>query len=238
VTRNVAALLAPEDLPKAPKPEPNALDEAEVKRLLETACKPSGRSTKRGYLSTEPWFAPAVAFSVYTGARRGEVVAVKWCDVNLESKSVTIRRSLAETRSAGRFFKEPKNGKARTIALPGPLVVILEHHRERQHLESEALGSAYQDGDLVFARPDGSFVQPWNYAAAVKDLAKRAGVRSISLHDLRDTHASLLAANGVPLEVVSKRLGHASIGVTAERYLHVYTDRDAAAASVFDTLCG
>ena len=104
--------------------------------------------------------------------------------------------------------------------------------------EREALGSAYKGGDLVFGRPDGSFVQPWNYAAAVKDLAQRAGVRSISLHDLRDTHASLLAANGVPLEVVSKRLGHSSIGATAERYLHVYTDRDAAAASVFDTLCG
>jgi integrase len=152
VTRNVATLIAPEDLPKAPKPEPKALDEAEVKRLLETARRPSGRSTKRGYLSAEPWFAPAVAFSVYTGARRGEVVAVRWSDVNLEAKSVTIRRSLAETRSAGRFFKEPKNGKARTIALPGPLVAILEKHRERQQHEREALGSAYQDGDLSTGR--------------------------------------------------------------------------------------
>ena len=236
--RNVAALVAPEDLPKAQKPEPKALDEAEVRRLLETARKPSGRSTKRGYLSAEPWFAPAVAFSVYTGARRGEVLAVKWSDVDLGGKSVTIRRSLAETRSAGRFFKEPKNGKARTIALPGPLVAILADHQERQQQERKALGDAYKDDDLVFARPDGSFARPWNYAAAVKDLAKRAGVKPISLHDLRDTHASLLAANGVPLEVVSKRLGHSSIGVTAERYLHVYSDRDAAAASVFDTLCG
>ncbi len=238
VVRNMAALIAPEDLPKAPKPEPKALNEAEVKRLLEAARKPTGRSTKRGCLSAEPWFAAAVAFSVYTGARRGEVLAVRWSDVSLEAKSVTIRRSLAETRSAGRFFKEPKNGKARTIALPGPLVAILEEHRKRQDQEREALGSEYKEDDLVFARRDGSFARPWNYAAAVKDLAKRAGIKTISLHDLRDTHASLLAANGVPLEVVSKRLGHSSIGVTAERYLHVYSDRDAAAASVFDTLCG
>ena len=63
-------------------------------------------------------------------------------------------------------------------------------------------------------------------------------MKSISLHDVRDTHASLLAKNGVPLEVVSKRLGHSSIGVTAERYLHVDSDRDAAAANVLDTLCG
>ena len=237
VVRNTAALIAPEDLPKAPKPEPKALDEGEVKRLLEAARKPTGRSIKRGCLSAEPWFAPAVAFSVYTGARRGEVLAVRWSDLNLEGRLVTIRRSLAETRSAGRFFKEPKNGKARTIALPALLVAVLKEHRERQHQERRASG-AYKDDDLVFARPDGSFARPWNYAAAVKDLAQRAGLKRISLHDLRDTHASLLAANGVPLEVVSKRLGHSSIGVTAERYLHVYSDRDAAAASVLDTLCG
>ncbi|MFZ0365297.1 MAG: hypothetical protein WAL67_13920, partial [Candidatus Cybelea sp.] len=83
VARNMAALIAPEDLPKAPKPEPKALNEAEVKRLLEAARKPTGRSTKRGCLSAEAWFAPAVALSVYTGALRGEVLAVKWSDVNL-----------------------------------------------------------------------------------------------------------------------------------------------------------
>ena len=114
----------------------------------------------------------------------------------------------------------------------------MTEHRERQQCEREAVGNAYKDDDLVFARPDGSFPRPWNYAAAVKDLAQRAGLKSITLHDLRDTHASLLAANGVPLEVVSKRLGHSSIGVTAGRYLHVYSDRDAAAACVFDTFCG
>ncbi|MGA7353985.1 MAG: site-specific integrase, partial [Candidatus Cybelea sp.] len=222
VARNMAALIAPEDLPKAPKPEPKALDEGEVKRLLQAARKPTERSIKRGCLSAEPWFAPAVAFSVYTGARRGEVLAVKWSDLNLEGRLVTIRRSLAETRSAGRFFKEPKNGKTRTIALPALLVAVLEEHRERQRQERKT-SDAYKDDDLVFARPDGSFARPWNYAAAVKDLAQRAGIKRISLHDLRDTHASLLAANGVPLEVVSKRLGHSSIGVTAERYLHVYS---------------
>jgi len=114
----------------------------------------------------------------------------------------------------------------------------LEEHRSRQDEERNALGCGYKDDDLVFARPDGSFVQPWNYASAVRDMAQRAKVKPISLHDLRDTHASLLAKNGVPLEVVSKRLGHSQIGVTAERYLHVYSDRDAAAASVLDTLVG
>ena len=64
----------------------------------------------------------------------------------------------------------------------------------------------------------------------------RSGIKEVTLHDLRDTHASLLAANGVPLEVVSKRLGHSNISITAERYLHVYRDRDAEAAKVFEGL--
>lgn len=67
---------------------------------------------------------------------------------------------------------------------------------------------------------------------------ERAKVKAITLHCLRDTYASLLAKKGVPLEVVSKRLGHADIRVTAERYLHVYQERDAQAASMLDSLCG
>jgi integrase len=236
VSRNVASLIAPEDLPKAPKPEPKALEETEVTRLLEAARTPSGRSAKRGYLSSESWFYPAVAFSVYTGARRGEVLAVQWSDLNFAAKSVTIRRSLAETKTAGRFFKGTKNGKGRTIALPGPLATILEEHQQRQEQDRKALGGAYKDDDLIFARADGSFVKPWNYAAAVKDLAQRAKVTAISLHDLRDTHASILAKKGVGIEVISKRLGHSNIAVTGERYLFVYQERDAQAASLLDTL--
>ena len=67
---------------------------------------------------------------------------------------------------------------------------------------------------------------------------KRAEVPYIRLHDLRDTHASLLGKHGVPLEVVSKRLGNATIGITADRYLHVYRERDAEAAEVFERLAG
>jgi integrase len=151
---------------------------------------------------------------------------------------VTIRRALARTHTRGIFFKEPKNGKARTIALPAPLVTILDQHRSVQQQEQNALGNGYKDGDLVFARPDGSIVNPRNFGNRVIELAVRAKVRPITAHCLRDTHASLLAKKGVPIEVVSKRLGHADIRVTTERYLHVYNDRDAAAASVLDTLCG
>ncbi len=77
---------------------------------------------------------------------------------------------------------------------------------------------------------------PWNFGAAFRDLVRRADVSRIRLHDLRDTHASLLAKAGVPIEVDSKRLGHSTIAITVDRYLVVYRDRDEAAASAFDKL--
>jgi integrase len=98
------------------------------------------------------------------------------------------------------------------------------------------MGIAYQEGDLVFARPDGSPIRPWNFGAAFPDLVRRAGVPKIRLHDLHDTHASLLAKAGPPLDVISKRLGHSTIGVTVERYITVDIGRDEAASEAFSLL--
>jgi integrase len=236
VARNVAACLETEDIPKAAKPEPIALNEAEMAALLNAARRPSERAKRSGGPSAEPWFYSAVAFAVYTGARRGEVLGLRWNDVDFESNTVTIRRSLTRTHGRGLFFKEPKNGKARTITMPATLTAILKQHREAQDKERNVLGTGYNDDDLVFARPDGSLVNPRCFGNRVIELAARAKVTPITAHCLRDTHASLLAKKGVPLEVVSKRLGHADIRITAERYVHVYRESDAAAARVLDSV--
>jgi integrase len=236
VARNVAASLETEDLPKATKPEPIALDEAEMARLLGAARNPSERAKRSRGPSAEPWFYPAVAFAVYAGARRGEVLGLRWADLCFDANTVTIRRSLTRTHGRGLFFKEPKNGTARTITMPSALAAILKQHRETQDNERNVLGTAYKDDNLVFARPDGSLVNPRCFGNRVIELAVRAKVTPITAHCLRDTHASLLAKKGVPLEVVSKRLGHADIRITAERYLHVYRESDAAAARVLDTI--
>jgi integrase len=234
LTRNVAAFIEDDDLPKTVRPRPIALTEVELRKLLDEAKNPSSRSKKRGYLSAQPWFYPAVAFAAYTGARRGEVLALRWSDVNFELRSVTIARSITERME----FKSTKNDKSRTISMPEGLCSILNTYSAAQAEEKLFLGGAYQDEDLVFARADGSPVDPWNFGRAVLDCIKRAKVTPITLHGLRDTHASLCAQAGVPIEVVSQRLGHASIGVTVERYLHVYRSRDAEAADAFGRLVG
>jgi integrase len=235
IHQNVAALVA-EDLPQARKPESVALDEQQLKTLLECAQNPSGWARSHGVISAQTWFAPAVWFAAYTGARRGESLALRWGDLDFTQKTAVIRRAITETKKNGIQFKEPKNGKSRTIVLSSPLIEVLKAHRSAQNEERKYFGSAYQSQDLVFAMPDGSPVLPWTFTRSFMFLVRRAGVPYIRLHDLRDTHASLLGKHGVPLEVVSKRLGHATISITAERYLHVYRERDADAAEVFEKL--
>ena len=233
IERNVATKITVHDLPKAPKPVRHVLTAQELRRLLGVAANPSDRARSRVTLSAQPWFSPAVAFSSHTGARRGEVLAVRWTDLDLDEGLVTIRTSLAEPKS-GLIFKRPKNDRERTVAIGPELVAILRRHRVRQAEEKLHLGPAYRENGLVFAMPDGSPVTPWNYGAAFADLVARAGVTRVRLHDLRHTHASLLAKAGVPLEVISRRLGHSTIAVTADLYLSIYKTSDVDAAVKFD----
>ncbi len=186
LSRNVAALVRDDDLPKAVKPKPLALTDDEVRKLLEEARNPTRRAKKRGTLSSQLWFYPAVAFSVYTGARRGEVVALRWTDVDLEKKSVTIARSLTEQMT----FKAPKSDRERTIIVSDTLCAILRTHKTKQANERLSLGAAFRGEDLVFAHADGSPIDPWNFGRAAADLIRRSGVTPITLHGLRDTHAS------------------------------------------------
>jgi integrase len=160
------------------------------------------------------------------GCRRGEILAVRWSEVLFDNKAVTIARSLTEKMT----FKAPKNDRTRTLAMSDTLCAVLRSHKAAQAKNRLLLGEAYKDQGLVFCHADGSPVDPWNFGSAVRDCIARSGVAKITLHRLRDTHASLLAKAGVPLEVVSKRLGHSNIAITAERYLDVYSDRDEAAA--------
>ncbi|HXB82917.1 MAG TPA: site-specific integrase [Candidatus Acidoferrum sp.] len=209
-----------------------ALTEDELRKLLLEAKTPTSRSKKRGYISAQPWFYPAVAFAAYTGARRGEVLALRWSEVNLKEKLITIARSLTERME----FKAPKNDRTRIVEIEDDLCEILRAHGAEQAKEKDALGPAYRDEGLVFARADGSPVDPWNFGRPVLDCIKRAKVTPITLHGLRDTNASLLSQAGVPIEVISKRLGHANVQVTAERYLYVYSERGREAARAFENL--
>jgi integrase len=233
VLRSPGASLDADDLPKALKPESAVLTELEVQQLLQEARNPTHRCTARHYLTAGSTFCPAVAFALYTGARLGEIMAMRWQDVDVRQRIVTISRSLSSTKRAGLAYKRPKNDKVRTVCVSAQLVAILQSHRAVQSAERIAMGPAYRDEDLIFAKPDGTAIPPWLFSSAFRNFMKRSGVSRVRFHDLRDTHASLLAKAGVPIEVISKRLGHSDISITYDRYITVYRDRDAEAAEAF-----
>lgn len=234
VTRNVASLLTDDELPKATTPEPSALTEQQLRLLLTTAQEPTKSALAQGAPSSQPWFYPAVAFAAFTGCRRGEVLALRWNEIDFHNKTITVSRSLTPRLQ----IKAPKNGKSRTISAPDTLLDILSRHHATQARERLFLGSGYKDQGLVFATADGSLITPRHFGSAVRRLIRRIGMDGVTLHNLRDTHASLLAKAGVPIEVLSKRLGHANIAVTMERYLQVYREQDVAAAQAFERLVG
>jgi integrase len=161
------------------------------------------------------------------GARRGEVMALRWSDI-VDGRAF-ISRSLTQTKGFLRF-KGTKTGEPRVVKIPEETLAKLEAHRKRQNEFREQFGPDYcNDLDLIFANPDGSPLKPDSISATVSALFKRLKIQKPlggSLHLLRHTLASQMLDSGVPLPVVSQRLGHSSVRVTADIYSHAIHGQD------------
>ena len=162
------------------------------------------------------------AVALACGLRVGEILGLRWQDVDLEAGRLAIRQSIQRQRGAGLVAVEPKTERSRrTIEVPAPLVAELKAHRVRQLEERLVAGTRWRDGGLVFASAVGTGLEPRNLHRAFKAMLKRAGLPDIRFHDLRHSAASLMLAQGVPLRVVMEVLGHSSISLTADTYSHV-----------------
>jgi integrase len=221
VQRNVA------DTVKPPRPAPKeirALSAAETRRLLEAA----------GVDRLEALY----VLAVHTGMRQGELLALRWQDVDMESAVVSVRRTL--TRSGGRVaFGEPKTKKSRrSIRLTPQAVEALRSHLERQLRDMEILGDRYQDQGLIFTTDTGGPINPSNLRQrSFAPLLKRAGLPHMRFHDLRHTCATLLLSRGVHPKFVQELLGHATIAITLDTYSHVMPNMgDATARAMADAL--
>ena len=163
---------------------------------------------------------PIVFLTLGTGLRRGEVLGLRWSDVDLERRTLTVAQSLEQTR-AGLSFKAPKTRRSkRTIALSPSLVEELHGHRAKQAAERLALGLRRDPNGLVFTRIDGDPFWPDSVTKAFAKLITKAQVRRITFHGLRHTHATDLLRAGVHPKIASERLGHASISITMDTYSH------------------
>lgn len=164
------------------------------------------------------------------GLRRGEALGLHWIDVDLDGAAFTVRWQLLEL-SGGPCLGPPKTRSgARVVAIDDATVQALRKHREAQTAEQEAWENGWTNIGLAFTREDGTPLRPNYVSRQFASLAAGCSLPVIRLHDLRHTNASLALAAGVPLKVVSQRLGHSSTAITSNLYTHVIpaVARDAA----------
>lgn len=200
---NVAAKTDP---PKVRPSEIQPLDAEQTRTLLDAA-----RTEPLGSLYT---------VAATAGLRIGELLALRWTDVDLEQGVIRVSRTLSRAKSGPRFTT-PKNGKGRSLTLTKQAVEALRSHRKAQNEVRLRLGTLWEDNGLVFASETGKpLTRDFVDRRSFKPLLKRSGLPEMKLHDLRHTCATLLLSRGVHPKYVQELLGHASIVMTLNRYSH------------------
>jgi integrase len=170
-----------------------------------------------------------------TGCRRGELLALTWADVNLFARVLSVSKSLEQTR-VGLRVKPTKSEKPRPVELAQSTVEILKGVQASQEHYKKLYSDDYRaDRNLVFCTPDGDYLKPDSVTAKACLIAKKAGLKDTSIHTLRHSHGSQLLSAGVPLPVVSKRLGHTDVYTTARIYSHALAKDERAAADAWET---
>jgi integrase len=170
-----------------------------------------------------------------TGMRQGELLGLRWQDVNFEARALYVRHSLTWPSKQAPRLEEPKTrGSRRKIPLDSATVDVLRTHRKRQLAARLAAGAAWEDHDLVFPNPTGGFMRKKSLGQNMRPICREAGVPVIRFHDLRHTHATLLLRAGVSPKVVAERLGHTSIKMTLDTYSHVLPDMQEAAVRALE----
>lgn len=172
-----------------------------------------------------------------TGMRLGEVLGLRWTDVNLEKRTARVSQTVQETNE-GLTFGPPKTHRSRrSVSLPTFVVQALRKHKKEQSERRLLVGSGWQAFDLVIERGDGHPIRTSSLSGRFANRMKKSGVK-LTFHGLRHGHASLMLAAGVHLKVVSERLGHSTIGITADLYTHVADEVHDETAASLDAFLG
>jgi integrase len=177
--------------------------------------------------------------AITAGMRQGELLGLRWSDVDLEAGTLQVRRSLASTKDGVAVYNEPKTAKGRrNVKLSGLALEALKRHRAAQNAERLKLGSLWEDHGLVFSDPSGKPMRRWWLDRwSLAPLLERAGLpKAVTFHGLRHTCATLMLAGGVHTKVVQEMLGHADVSITLNVYSHVLPGMQDEAARRMDAL--
>ena len=205
VTENVSDNAS---LPRVPKQERPTLTKEQAQKLLDTA--------KGHPLET------LLTVALATGMRRGEMLGLRWQDINFETMSLQVRRTVGFGKNHKYVENEPKTSSGRRrIVLPQFVIDALKQHRLQQIERRLQVGEAWIDRDLVFCKDNGDFLALTTLHMRFKALLKEAGLPNTRFHDLRHSAATILLSMSVDMKVIQEILGHSSYLMTANIYSHV-----------------
>ena len=207
--------------PPSPKGKPmRTLTQSEVTALL-TAASSNSRY-------------PVVYTAVSTGLRQAELLGLRWRDIDIASRSISVNRALYKRRGVCQFI-EPKTAHSRRrVSMTSKLVEFLAEYRlDRERLYHQ-MGRTISLDDLVFANHEGKPIDPGVLTHNFARIAKRAGLQGVRFHDLRHTFASLMLLRGAKPKVISEALGHASVAFTMDVYSHIIEGMQSDAVALLD----
>lgn len=222
VGRNVAALA---ELPEGARKHSRAMTLEQIGTLL--AC------------DLTPWWRAYISVGVMCGLRPGELLGLRWQDVDFAERLVRVRHSLKQANGGGPVLADLKTERSRrTLVMPSAVASALRALKAGQAAMRLQLGSAYADHDLVFSRDDGRPASRQSVYAGFRRVCKRAGIGQFHPHELRHTFVSVLSDAGVDMEQIADAAGHVSSNVTRTVYRHQISDKVAAAAAAMDRIFG
>ena len=211
------------DAPRAARTEMRVLDRSQVDILVSST---TGDREHALYV-----------LAVTTGLRQGELLGLRWSDIDFDVPRLSVQRALQPQRGKGLVFVETKTSRSRReITLSQHAVRALKRHRTRQLEERLLAGSAWTDAGVVFATVYGLPTEPTGATKRFKAALLRAGLPLIRFHDLRHTAATLLFSQGMHAKIVGDMLGHSTITLTLDTYSHVIPSMHATAANTMDAL--
>ena len=200
------------ELPRQEYKEIKVFSQEQLKKFLQVAKEKS------------PHYA-AFYLDIATGLRRGELLGLKWDDIDFEKRSISVTRQLVRSKKDGLIFKSLKTKKSkRTITVDNTIITVLKVHKTKQNKTKLALGELFQDSNLLFCTDFGTPLEPRNFYRHFCLLLEKATLPHIRLHDLRHLYTTIALESGVDLKTVSSILGHSSIKLTGDIYAHI-TDK-------------
>ena len=182
-------------------------------------------------LEKEPLqFQTLIQLAIFMGARRGELVALKFSDIDFENHKITVKRSAYKLKGEPTKTKPPKDYESRTVTIYDSCVELLKMLKEEKIEQAQRLGSKWVNENWVFTQWNGEIMNPDTPTRGFSKFLNKYGLQHRKFHSLRHTSATLLLYSGVNIKQVQGRLGHSNIETT-NKYLHLIEEADVDAAN-------